>query len=894
MKRSLFPLLGVLLASACATLALPRANNRSVPNLATHLTAWELPSGLRVMVDRDANSPVVSITTLVRGGGVSDPVGKEGLSHVVGHLSLRSIGSTGLPYYLALEQAGVSEHDLRSTFDFTAFEAQSTASTLDRWLRLELERVQDPLRGIDEQTFELTKEIVRNELRERREMVEGADFEWIQQAVFAEGHPYRRPVLGSHQSLAALTLADARTYAQNLYSPANITVHLSGGIDESMLAALNLKPVSAEALAASAAEPHEVPTGTPHSALPAQVMSEHSAGVATPRLYLVWSLPPGYTDNDEMLRNASVLASQTLQTAWHYDEDVMALDARTVLGAQASLLVVTVDLFHGTHPAKTMEHVLNYVMNLAHPFAMESLTTREFQYTKSNYSRALNAVYQLENPARRARTEATDWAFAHRLDTINRQLSMAFNIRPRSSDALFSTWVTRERARGVLVWPINEFVQTPANQPTIEPTVTAPRLVAQPNIDTDALHLLAPTITTSERTLDNGLRVVVVPRQGWPVASVSLAFPGGAATGPLGAARLTEEYAYPRLVTYGRPGDYGLRTSRDFEQDLQVLTAEGKRENLDNILAQFSTTLTSQHLDGQLQTTLGRYQFPFERLRDDLPLRKAEREVMHALLPNSPLGVTAVTSDLEQVSIREADSWANDAATPHGAVLTIVGDVLPDQVFTSVNTWLGGWQGRPAPSFGESPKPTPQVVTTVRPGASQSRIRLSCRVDAATPAQRAANAVLAQWLLQAQNEALRDQLGVTTGFDSEFNMLQGGNAWVDLSALVDSKRLDDAMHTFRGTLAKLEGDPTVIGLDRARWGAARTQTHVVADSPTLASHLASRLARGYSLEELIQPTQALSQVTAADVATAMKSCAQTAVTSLVGDRSMIQSAAATP
>jgi predicted Zn-dependent peptidase len=250
----------------------------------------------------------------------------------------------------------------------------------------------------------------------------------------------------------------------------------------------------------------------------------------------------------------------------------------------------------------------------------------------------------------------------------------------------------------------------------------------------------------------------------------------------------------------------------------------------------------------------------------------------------------AVTSDLEQVSLGEANAWANDAATPRGAVLTVVGSVSPEQVFASVSTWLGGWHGRAAPQVTEAAKPTPQLITTVRPGASQSRIRLSCRVDASTPAQRAASEVLAQWLLQAQNDALREQLGVTTGFDSQFNVLRGGSAWVDLSALVDTKRLNEALRTFRATLAKLEGDPMITGLDRARWGAARTQAHLAADSPTLAAHLASRLARGYSLDELTAPAVSLSQVSAADVAATMASCAQTAVTSLVGDRSSLDSA----
>ena len=53
---------------------------------------WDVhcPSGLRVIVERAPESPVVGVTALVAVGGRQDPPGKEGLAHLVEHLAFRS------------------------------------------------------------------------------------------------------------------------------------------------------------------------------------------------------------------------------------------------------------------------------------------------------------------------------------------------------------------------------------------------------------------------------------------------------------------------------------------------------------------------------------------------------------------------------------------------------------------------------------------------------------------------------------------------------------------------------------------------------------------------------------------------------------------------------------
>ncbi|MFP2957109.1 insulinase family protein [Myxococcus sp. 1LA] len=59
-------------------------------DVAFPLRDFRFPSGLRVVVEQDARSPVVAVVAMVGAGGSSDPGGKEGLAHVVEHLAFRS------------------------------------------------------------------------------------------------------------------------------------------------------------------------------------------------------------------------------------------------------------------------------------------------------------------------------------------------------------------------------------------------------------------------------------------------------------------------------------------------------------------------------------------------------------------------------------------------------------------------------------------------------------------------------------------------------------------------------------------------------------------------------------------------------------------------------------
>lgn len=120
------------------------------------------------------------------------------------------------------------------------------------------------------------------------------------------------------------------------------------------------------------------------------------------------------------------------------------------------------------------------------------------------------------------------------------------------AQAFAQTYVTRERARSVLVEPF----PPDAKNVNVTTGLTSPMQEADLNVNysVDAVRSLgSPWRTPHEETLPSGLRVLILPRPGVPIASVALAVPGGRASGPKGAAELAEWLASPRDRRYGSP-----------------------------------------------------------------------------------------------------------------------------------------------------------------------------------------------------------------------------------------------------------------------------------------------------------------------------------------------------
>ena len=194
------------------------------------VTGHALRNGLTVVIEENHWHPIAALVVCYRLGSRDDPYGKQGLSHLLEHLTFRTTdGDEAVAGDQRAPGARTGHGSGTTGRDSTCFRHLVLRERVGEVLRREANR----MRAIDigEEDLEREREIV---LRERRERGEGDTWQGLLEEVNATAfrlHPYRFPVSGWPETLRRVTLADVRRHFERFYAPANAILVLVGDID---------------------------------------------------------------------------------------------------------------------------------------------------------------------------------------------------------------------------------------------------------------------------------------------------------------------------------------------------------------------------------------------------------------------------------------------------------------------------------------------------------------------------------------------------------------------------------------------------------------------------------------------------------------------------------------
>ncbi|MBI5256073.1 MAG: insulinase family protein [Burkholderiales bacterium] len=192
-----------------------------------------LANGLQVVSVADAASASVSVQVWYRVGGKDDPEGRSGFAHLFEHMMFKSTQHMPNEMFDRLTEDVGGNNNAFTAEDMTAYQNEVPANHLERLLWAEAERMAHL--KVDQANFDSERAVVQEELRQR---VLADPYGRLFNALPAESfvlHPYRRPVVGSIEDLAAAQLEDVRRFHATYYRPDNAVLIVVGDFDPAQL-----------------------------------------------------------------------------------------------------------------------------------------------------------------------------------------------------------------------------------------------------------------------------------------------------------------------------------------------------------------------------------------------------------------------------------------------------------------------------------------------------------------------------------------------------------------------------------------------------------------------------------------------------------------------------------
>lgn len=239
---------------------------------------------------------------------------------------------------------------------------------------------------------------------------------------------------------------------------------------------------------------------------------------------------------------------------------------------------------------------------------------------------------------------------------------------------------------------------------------------------------MAVAAVTKTYTLDNGLRLIVREDHRAPVVVSQIWYKVGASKETLGHTGLS--HALEHMMFQGTPtypedqflkkihqvgGTLNAATEYDWTQYYEVLSK-------DHLALSFKLEADRmQHLNLHEENFKKELQVVIEerRLRtDDVPAAVMQEQFLANALITSPYQnpVIGWRTDLDHMTVTDLSAWYDAWYAPNNAVLVVVGDVVPKEVYQLANQFFGPISQKPLPLL------KPPITL---PPISEKRIKVS-------------------------------------------------------------------------------------------------------------------------------------------------------------------------
>ncbi len=713
--RLLVTLLAAMVLTASAALAAPQRHR--------------LPGGLTLITSENHEAPVVSFQVWVRAGSAYERPGEYGITHLIEHMIFKGTPSDpGGTMARRIEALG-GEVNAYTSIDHTNYYVVAASRNAAQALTLLADAVVNA--SFDPAELAREKEVVVEEIRMNQDNPRRRLYKEVSR--FAMGdHPYGRPVIGTAESVRAMTREGIRAYVKRWYRAPAITVVAVGDFNTAKLIPLVRKAfagLNRQKPPAFKLPPVTVPAGPR-----IKVMTEK---VKQASLVISWRIPGlPHPDVYPLDMAATVLGDGATSrlysrlkeelglvdsiTAWSYTPQ-----GQGIFSVQAT---TSPDKVAAAWPAIIAE-------------VMKLMTTRPRpqELDRARVNLAASFVRSRMTMAGQARMLGKFEMFYGGFEQAAAYLARFQAVGPGD--------VVRVAAKYFIPSTMTMVIQSPAGTkvPTRAELAQAASRLYRAHAPADG----GGKAKSLRVVLANGLTVVVKPARAVPLVSMVLASPGGSALETKTTAGIYElwsrsvirgsrQYPYRRLI----------RTLEDMAGSLDASSGKSEVGLSGSFLARDWKKGLAILADVWLHPTFEprqvarakAEQLAALRRQADNPVGLVFKRLCKALYGDSPFGLNylGTPETLAAMDSRALERAHQRIKGPGGTVLVVVGDVDPAAVVAEVKRLMGSATGKVILPAIKLPKPhhRPVIKSYRDPKAKQTQIVVAFLAPNSTDPQR--------------------------------------------------------------------------------------------------------------------------------------------------------------
>ena len=192
----------------------------------TSATAETLPNGLTLILDPDPTAQVVSAQLWVESGSMHEDLhAGSGISHFLEHMVFKGVRNTDGETLASNVQAAGGHWNAYTSFDRTVYHIDGPSASLAMFLDTLTGLVFFPI--LPESEFEKEKDVIRREIDMGLDDPDNVASQLLFSTVF-QADPRKHPVIGHRHLFDALQYSDLTAYRQNRYTTDRTFCVISG------------------------------------------------------------------------------------------------------------------------------------------------------------------------------------------------------------------------------------------------------------------------------------------------------------------------------------------------------------------------------------------------------------------------------------------------------------------------------------------------------------------------------------------------------------------------------------------------------------------------------------------------------------------------------------------